>query len=118
MTPRRAIGLEVEERDCDGTRTLALSGELDLASSSALQRTITRICAAEGTRGLALDLHAVTFIDSTGLAAIIYASRLCERHERDFALIRGSEAVQRLFELTGVTELFPICEDEAEPTQS
>jgi anti-anti-sigma factor len=105
------VGLEVEELEHDGIQTLALTGELDIASAPALQRTITGLCSATRTHGLIIDLSGLLFIDSTGLAAIVYAGQMCERWGRDFELIPGGEAVQRVFELTGLTEHLPFSVD-------
>jgi anti-sigma B factor antagonist len=101
-------GLEVQEQaGKDGSRTLVLSGELDIAAAAGLQHTNTRLCAADGTRALTLDLSRIVFIDSSGLAAVVYASRLCERRGYDFAVIPGPQAVHRVFELTGLAEVMP-----------
>ena len=54
---------------------------------------------------LTLDLRGLTFIDSSGLAAIVYTSRLCERQGCQLSFIRGPQAVQDVFELTGLSEL-------------
>jgi anti-sigma B factor antagonist len=112
-TSNRTLGLEVEECCRDGIQTLALGGELDIASATALQAAIARLCSDERTRGLILDLSKLEFIDSMGLAAIVYAGRLCERWGHDFELIPGGGAVQRVFELTGLTEHLPFRVDGA-----
>jgi anti-sigma B factor antagonist len=99
--------LELAERGSDATRTLELSGELDISTADRLQDAVTRLCVAEGARELTLDLRALTFIDSSGLAAIVYGCRLCERYGCELSVIRGPQSVQEVFELTGLTELLP-----------
>jgi anti-anti-sigma factor len=47
------------------------------------------------------------FIDSTGLAAIVLISRLCERDGRELSIIRGPRPLQRLFEITGMIDVLP-----------
>ncbi len=103
----RVAGLDVEQRGEGGAVTLRLAGELDIASAARLQDTVVRVCAERGAHALTIDLRGLAFIDSTGLAAIVYASRLCERHECDLALIRGAQSVQRVFDLTGLSALLP-----------
>jgi len=115
MTDRRPpIGLAVEQiaRDQDH-HTLSLSGELDIASVPLLEAAVERTL-AEPTKSLTLDLSELMFIDSTGLAAIVLASKRCEGHGHDFSLIRGPAAVQRLFELTGLVDALPF-RDASEP---
>jgi anti-sigma B factor antagonist len=86
--------------------TLVLSGELDLATSPALERTIERLC-ADGAEELVIDLRGLLFIDSTGIRTILRSKELCGDRECEFALIRGSASTQRLFELTGLDEKLP-----------
>ena len=86
------------QHDC---HTLSLVGELDLVTAPELQTTINRLC-KDGAREIVLDLHELTFIDSTGLRTILAASQVCERHGCDFSLIRVQPPAQRLFELTGL----------------
>jgi anti-anti-sigma factor len=102
--------LEIHEREPDGGRqTLALVGELDIASVDVLRGAVERMC-SDTTTGITLDLRGLTFIDSTGLAAIVHASNLCDTNGYDFALIRGADSTQRLFELTGLIDVLPFRE--------
>lgn len=111
MSDRRG-GLELDQRGDDARPTLLLAGELDIGSARRLQEAVTRLCDA-GVRRLTLNLSRLTFIDSSGLAAIVYASRLCERHGCELALIPGAENVQRVFEIAGLSALLPFRVGEA-----
>jgi anti-sigma B factor antagonist len=104
---RPSAWLDVEPRDSGGYVTLLLSGELDIASAPGLQRTVARLCALPSTRALTLDMSGLTFIDSTGLAAIVYASRVCEQRDCPLDVVRGPEAVQAVFAMTGLDRLLP-----------
>jgi anti-anti-sigma factor len=80
--------------------TVGLAGELDLETAPELDRRLVEIDATKHGR-LLIDLRAVEFMDSTGLASIIRAQRDANSNGHDLALRRGSGQVQRLFELTG-----------------
>jgi anti-anti-sigma factor len=83
----------------------AAEGELDLETSA----EIKALFAEHMNRGfptLVLDLRAVTFIDSTGLRTVIEAQKATRARGIDFALVPGPPGVQRLFELTGTSDLF------------
>jgi anti-anti-sigma factor len=86
--------------------TLILTGELDRGSAHALEAEIERIC-AQGVTGITLDLRELTYIDSIGVAVIVFRWGLCHRHGYDFALIPGSQFIHRAFEQAGVSELLP-----------
>ena len=85
---------------------LVLSGELDIASADQLEAIVRRVC-GKATCEVVLDLTKLTFVDSTGLQAIIAAGELCEEHGREFMLVPGPKNVQRVFEVTHLTERLP-----------
>jgi len=92
--------------DADGARrTIVLGGELDLISAGELEATATRLCAEE-IGELVIDLRGLTFVDSTGLRAILTCWDLAKGH-CGFLLIPGPRAVQRLFEVTGLRDRLP-----------
>jgi anti-anti-sigma factor len=100
-------GLEIEEHGEAGRPVLLLIGELDIAVAPRLQETVARLCEHEHVSALTIDLSRLVFVDSSGMAAIVYASRYCERHDCELSLVRGQEQVQRVFELTGLNALLP-----------
>jgi anti-anti-sigma factor len=90
-------------------RTLILSGELDLASRPVLDEALARV-GQEPIEALVLDLSGVSFMDSTGLHAVLAAKDLCAKHGCELLFVRGSTQVQRLFELSGVLVQLEFCE--------
>lgn len=87
--------------DREARRTLVLSGEFDLASRPLLDEALTR-AGHERIETLVLDLSGVSFMDSTGLHALLVAKDLCAQRDCELVFVRGSAQVQRLFELSGV----------------
>jgi anti-anti-sigma factor len=87
-----------------GEHTLALTGEVDMVAAPEVEDAVRRLC-VEGTTRIVLDLREVTFIDSTGLRAMLTADGLCRQYRSELSLIPGSEQVQGLFEMTGVAGL-------------
>jgi anti-anti-sigma factor len=114
---RPPAGLSVEELEREGHRTLQLSGELDIATVPLFEASLDRACTPE-TIALTLDLSGMTFIDSTGLAAVVLASKVAERNGYEFALVRGPAAVQRLFELTGLIDALPFLDGHGPPASN
>lgn len=100
--PRQS--LEMQTYVCGDLQTLSLTGELDMASVPLLEEVL-------GTMGddrcavLTLDLGNVTFVDSTGLHAMLQARELCANRGCEFRVIRPCAQVQRLFEITGLQAL-------------
>ena len=85
-------------------RRLVLRGELDVAAASALSEAIGEILHGGGS--ITLDLHQVTFIDSTGLRTIIGAARDLEGHG-PLVLERPSPRVVEVLDIAGIVGKTP-----------
>jgi anti-anti-sigma factor len=85
------------------TTIIAVSGELDLASSPALQEELDRASASDAEM-LIIDLRELDFMDSTGLSVLVRAHQRAEEQGRRLAMVKGPQQVQRLLSLTGVAD--------------
>jgi anti-anti-sigma factor len=83
---------------------VALRGELDLPATSALEPELERLADEPGIDVVALDLRGLEFLDSSGLRAVVLAATRLTDNERRLVLVRGSTPVQRVFEITHMTE--------------
>jgi len=63
---------------------------------------------ASASGDLAVDLAEVTFIDSTGLGALVQLRNLAGEQKKALVLEPVSRAVARAMSLAGLTELFGI----------
>jgi anti-anti-sigma factor len=82
-------------------------GELDLATAEDVALPVRELIES-GFRSVVLDLSEVTFIDSSGIRMVLEARDAAERGDVALQLVPGPPAVQRAFELTGLTQiLFP-----------
>jgi anti-sigma B factor antagonist len=82
---------------------LRLTGELDLETTPELDQQLDELNGGHPGR-LLVDLSGVEFMDSTGLAAILRAQRSAVSSGHTLSLRRATGQVQRLFDLTGMTE--------------
>ena len=92
----------VEVRNENQATVIAVSGELDLASSPALQEELDRVASDSGL--LIIDLRELDFMDSTGLSVLVRAHQRAEEQGRRLAMVKGPQQVQRLLSLTGVAD--------------
>jgi anti-sigma B factor antagonist len=93
-----AWNIDIED---DGT-TLAVraSGELDITTAPQLLDAFGR---ANGHSELVCDMTGITFIDSSGVNALVELGR---REPESFTLAGASEPVERLLEMTGTAGWF------------
>ena len=82
---------------------IRVSGELDLASSPALEEELERVAKSDATV-IVVDLAELEFMDSTGLSVLVRAHQRAEENGRRLGLVNGSQQVQRLLTLTGVAD--------------
>lgn len=82
-----------------GVTRITVRGELDAMSAPDVHAALE--AAREGD--VELDLAGVTFIDSSGLAAVIEAHMRLRPAGRRLVVVDRSRVVQRLLDLSGVT---------------
>ena len=93
--------LRIEQRP--GERVLALDGELDMADTDTLVEAAAPLAAEPGD--LTLDLGGVTFIDSSGLLAILRtADQLADGR---LILLRPTEQVRKVFDMVELAAVSP-----------
>jgi anti-sigma B factor antagonist len=80
-------------------------GELDLSTQGILRSALTNLLVA-GHVDLVVDLNEVSFMDSTGLGALIAARRQAHTLRGSFALVCANEPLKRLFDATHLTKVF------------
>lgn len=93
-------------RDTDGRSVLTVSGEIDAAVADDLIAAGRSVLVAATV--LRLDLSAVTFLDSSGLAALIGLRNACVESGADLTLVAPSRQVRRILEITGLAESFVV----------
>ena len=87
-----------------GDALISLTGELDLSATAPLEEEVERLASEDGVRRVVLDLRELEFMDSTGLRMVALAQRRLRAAERELVLVRGADAVQRVFAITRMDE--------------
>jgi anti-anti-sigma factor len=91
---------------------LRVVGELDIATAPILRTAVTEVLSARPAR-VVLDLSHVRFLGSAGLAALLDAVQRGERYGVVVCVSAASRAVNRILQLTGVSELLGCGKDTA-----
>jgi anti-sigma B factor antagonist len=98
-------GLTITEADPSsaGETMLIVGGEIDLTTAPQLQDALDNALDARPS-GLAVDLSAVEFLDSTGLRTLITAHERADELGFPLTWVDPAPPVLRLFGLTGVDQ--------------
>ena len=89
---------------------LRLSGELDISTAPKVEDELARV---EPNRPelIVLDLRNLAFMDSTGLRLLIAADTRARQQNRRLTIVKGPEAVQRVFRITRLEERLEIVDE-------
>ncbi len=86
--------------------TVALTGEIDLATTPPLLATLADASRLPGSEaGVIVDLTAVEFIDVTGLNALIATHHRLRSSDRDLVVRNPSPTFLRMLDLFGLAEI-------------
>jgi len=104
--------LGIEARTRRRTALVALRGELDLLTVSKVAEVLDGLALRpDGVRHLVLDLRGLTFIDIPGLRELIKQNEYARANRHNLAIVRGTRAIDRLLQLTGVEDLLVLVDD-------
>jgi anti-anti-sigma factor len=101
--------LKIAVSESGSVRQLRLTGELDLAGVDRFERLTTDQIPAVAT--LVLDLRQLTFIDSSGLRALIMADQRVRAEGGRFIVVRGPDRVNEVLEMTGVAQRIELVDE-------
>jgi anti-sigma B factor antagonist len=90
----------------DGSATVYLSGDIDLERSPQARETL--LAAVKKGRSVTVDLSAVTYMDSSGVASLVEAFQKSRAINVDFTLARVSDQVHRVLTLARLDKIFTI----------
>jgi anti-sigma B factor antagonist len=99
--------------DGDGAAHLAVTGEIDGETCDALVALIANAAARPGTEALVVDLARVTFLDASGVRALLRGAEVAARHNIGYSLANPGEIVRHILDVTGVALQLPISVTEA-----
>lgn len=89
------------------------AGRLNMAAAPQL-RAVVAECAAAGQSRIVVDLSAITFIDSSGLGALIGGLKTARQADGDLRIAAPAEQVATVLGLTNLDRVlrpFPTVED-------
>ncbi|MCF6139347.1 STAS domain-containing protein [Pseudalkalibacillus berkeleyi] len=102
------MNLQIQIEDSNqNTDKLLLNGEVDAYTAPKLKETLIGLTQKEGHKVI-VNLSGVDYMDSTGLGVFVGALKSSQQSGSTLILTGMTERVQRLFEITGLTEVMNI----------
>jgi anti-anti-sigma factor len=103
---RQDVGLTVRVEQEGEARVIRPVGELDLSNTQKLDAEL-RGAIKDGTSEVILDLGGLSFIDSSGLRLLVFATAMSRANGDRLRMLRGSAPVERVIQLTGLDGSLP-----------
>ena len=97
------IEFETETRP-DGVGVVSPNGRLTMASARQMREILTDLVAS-GTTRIVVDMNGTTFLDSSGLGALIAGLKSARQAGGDLRIARPTPAVVTVFELTNLDKV-------------
>jgi len=108
-----AMPLKIDARtEGEATAVLSLAGEVDVANAGQVRDAALTLMSG-GTKHLVVDLNATEYMDSTGLGTLVGLLKRMKESGGDVVIAVARPRVRRLFEITGLTQVFRIYDDAA-----
>lgn len=96
----------IELAPSDEEVRVGLVGEIDLAAEEDVVSTVGAALSGSRPTQLVLDLRAITFMDSSGLRALLRCRRIADDAGVRFRIAVAEGPVTRLFSVAGVSDWF------------
>lgn len=98
---------EIAETVENGVPVVVVHGELDVSTTPRLKDRVMSL-AEQGHASAVVDLSAVTFVDSTALGALVSGVKRFRDNGGDLRLVVVDPHIEKVLEITGLTEVFAI----------
>jgi anti-sigma B factor antagonist len=109
-TPAR---MQTSTRQEGNAAVLTISGRITLGDGNVILREIVRELADKGHKTIVLNLAEVTYIDSSGLGELVKAHTTIHNKGGELRLASINKRVGNLLQMTRLSSVFDIYEDEA-----
>jgi anti-anti-sigma factor len=97
------------------TARVAVSGEVDLATAPVLRDRLLGVLGDQGPTTLSVDLAGVSFLDCTGINALIAARNAAAATGRQMRITHPQPIVRQILDLTGLLDVFTAPIEQPQP---
>ena len=112
------MSLKAENRQVDGVTVVDLSGRIVLGEATTTLREALQNLVSQGQKKILLNLGEVSYIDSSGLGALVGGYTTLTGQSGQLKLLNLTKKVQDLLQITKLLTVFEVFSDEATAVQS
>jgi anti-anti-sigma factor len=97
------VALSIAESSAGaGVIRLTPDGEIELSTVEVLHSAVANAVSRSRPDTVIVDLEAVTFLDSTGIAALVRARHFADAHGTSYQVVNARDQVRWVLDISGV----------------
>jgi anti-sigma B factor antagonist len=100
--------MDLQTQEIDGTMVVSLTGEVDLQHSPSVRKQLMELMFDR--RDVLVNMEAVEYIDSSGIASLVEAYQMARRNATRFVLVAVSQPALRVLQLARLDKVFTLAE--------
>ena len=112
------MSLKTGSRQVNGITIVDLNGRIVLGEATTALRELLQNLASQGQKQILLNLAEVSYIDSSGLGALVSGYTTLAGQQGNLKLLNLTKKVQDLLQITKLLTVFEVYNDEATAVQS
>ena len=109
--------MDITKRTSGNVVILSIMGEIDLYNAPEIKDIINKLI-EEQNYHVIIDLAKVSYIDSSGIGALISSLSNLKKYQGGLKIINVYASVKKVFELTKLTSFFDIFDSEVEAIEA
>jgi anti-sigma B factor antagonist len=103
------MDLEVDVQERDRWSVVSLRGEIDVYTAPRLRQALIDLVEG-GKTNILVDMSKVDFLDSTGLGVLVGGLKRVKAQDGSLEIVATQDKILKIFEITGLSKVFPIHE--------
>lgn len=110
--------MEIRRRDTPETTILDVAGEIDLYNADVLKQTLSNLAVEAQPRRVLVNLSGVSYVDSSGIGALISGKGALEKKGSVFGLCALAGSVRAVMQMTKLLAFFQVFDSESDAIAS
>ncbi len=110
--------MKISARRINTTTILDVSGNIDMSNSPEVRKALLREIREQGVTRVALNLSAVNYIDSSGVASLVEGLKVSRDLGLRLVLFGLNDSPREVFKISRLLKLFEVYDDETQAMAS
>jgi len=110
--------VKISARRVDKATILDVSGNIDMSNSPEVRKALLREIREKGVTRVVLNLTAVSYIDSSGVAALVEGLKASRDSGLRFILYGLNDSAREVLKISRLLKLFEVYDDEVQAMAS